>query len=161
MPFLNFTFVFCWEGEPPTKIDYRKKGTLILTSLLENLLVYIYIYTYICVLFCVEGLHGCPRCFSSFYFFRAACRGRVGRVDGYGSGRVTFLFLMIWVGGSARHPPPSFGIGFKGSQKENSSENTDLVGLPYFETYPYEALGSGWKGSPSQGAFRGIRYACQ
>ena len=27
---------FGWEGSP-TKIDYRKKGTLILTSLLEDL----------------------------------------------------------------------------------------------------------------------------
>ena len=32
MPFYRF-----WGGFPPTRIDYRKKGTLILTSLLEDL----------------------------------------------------------------------------------------------------------------------------
>ena len=32
-----FTVSFLGGGEPPTKIDYRKKGTLILTSLLEDL----------------------------------------------------------------------------------------------------------------------------
>ena len=34
MPF--YRFFLGWEGSP-TKIDYRKKGTLILTSLLEDL----------------------------------------------------------------------------------------------------------------------------
>ena len=34
MPF--YLFFFGWEGSP-TKIDYRKKGTLVLTSLLEDL----------------------------------------------------------------------------------------------------------------------------
>ena len=31
-----YRFFFGWEGSP-TKIDYRKKGTLLLTSLLEDL----------------------------------------------------------------------------------------------------------------------------
>ena len=31
------SFVFGWEGEPPSTVDYRKKGTLILSSLLEDL----------------------------------------------------------------------------------------------------------------------------
>ena len=42
---------FGWEGNP-TKIDYRKKGTLILASLLEDLQEY--------VLFCL-ALKGIPR----------------------------------------------------------------------------------------------------
>ena len=36
-----FFYPFFGEGSP-TKIDYRKRGTLILTSLLENLSIYIY-----------------------------------------------------------------------------------------------------------------------
>ena len=38
MPFftVSFLILFGWEGSP-TKIDYRKKGTLILTTLLEDL----------------------------------------------------------------------------------------------------------------------------
>ena len=36
MPF--YRFFFGWEGSP-TKIDYRKKGALIITSLLEDLVV--------------------------------------------------------------------------------------------------------------------------
>ena len=32
----TFRFFFGWEGEPPTKKDYRRKGTLVLTSKLED-----------------------------------------------------------------------------------------------------------------------------
>ena len=42
MPF----YLFFGEGAP-TKIDYRKKDTLILTSVLEDLvIIYVYIYIY-------------------------------------------------------------------------------------------------------------------
>ena len=44
MPF----YPFFGEGSP-TKIDYRKKGTLILTSLLEDLVVFALSVTTICL----------------------------------------------------------------------------------------------------------------
>ena len=43
--------IFLGEGFP-TRIDYRKKGTLILTSLLEDLVV--------CLTPCFEGTQGLP-----------------------------------------------------------------------------------------------------
>ena len=37
-------YIFLWGKVSPTKIDYRKKGTVIVSSLLEDLDIYIYIY---------------------------------------------------------------------------------------------------------------------
>ena len=48
---------FLWEGSP-TKIDYRKNGTLILTSLLEDLVTSLFLASFFVVCFVGSFLVG-------------------------------------------------------------------------------------------------------